>query len=135
MQTAKKDGVAAQNYTAATVNQRVLKRSVIKGYFLNHENFISADEKNKNPLSAYGRNAGAEFNYYNLKGTWEGWAAYHRSFKKTINDQNNFYDFGGKYNSPEFFCIAALWYLSAPIIIQIWALYQELKTTMQKKIR
>ena len=102
MQTAEKNGVAAQNYTAATVNQRVLKRSVIKGYFLNHENFISASEKIKNPLSAYGRNAGAEFNYYNLSGTWEGWAAYHRSFKKTVNDENNFYDFGGKYNTRNF---------------------------------
>lgn len=102
MQTAEKGDAAAQNYTAATVNQRVLKRSVIKGYFLNHENFITAEEKTKNPLSAYGRNAGAEFNYYNLKGTWEGWAAYHRSFKKTVNDNNNFYDFGGKYNTRNF---------------------------------
>jgi Domain of unknown function (DUF5916)/Carbohydrate family 9 binding domain-like len=102
IQTAKKEGVAAQNYTAATVNKRVLKRSVIKGYFLNHENFLSAEEKNKNPLNAYGRNAGAEFNYYNLKGTWEGWAAYHQSFKKTVNGQDNFYNFGGRYNGRNF---------------------------------
>jgi hypothetical protein len=105
MQTASKNGVAAQNYTAATINKRVLKRSVVKAYFLNHENFISAADKIKEPLKAYGRNAGFEFNYNNLKGNWEGWAAYNHSFKKSIHNKDYFYQFGGRYNDRNFSAI------------------------------
>ena len=98
IQTAKKGEQPAQNYTAATVQQRVLKRSVIKAYFLNKENFISQNEKEKNPLDAYGRNAGAEFNYNNLKGNWGGWASYNHSFKSGINTNDNLINLGGNYN-------------------------------------
>ncbi|MFT3681720.1 MAG: DUF5916 domain-containing protein [Ferruginibacter sp.] len=102
MQTAKKDDVAAQNYTAATIQRRVLKRSVVKAYFLNHENFISSSEKQANPLSAYGRNAGAEFEYNDLEGKWGGWAAYNHSFKKNVTDHNAFFQAGGQYNTRNF---------------------------------
>ena len=98
IQTAKKDGVAPQNYTAATIQKRVFKNSVIKTYFLNKENFISRTDKEKNPLNAYGRNAGVEFNFNNLKSTWGGWAAYNHSFKSGIKRYDDFIQMGGSYN-------------------------------------
>ncbi len=74
MQTAKTINTASQNYAAATLNKRVLKNSILRAYFLNHENFISPEEKKKNPLNAYGRNAGIKFNYIDLEGNGRhGW--------------------------------------------------------------
>ena len=102
IQTAQKGEVAAQNYTAATIQKRVLKSSVIKAYFLNKENFISKSDKEKHPLAAYGRNAGVEFNYNNLQGTWGGGASYNHSFKSGIGKEDNFINVGGNYNGRNF---------------------------------
>ena len=102
MQTGKKDGYAAQNYTAATVNKSVLKRSVIKAYFLNRQGFLPAGERSKNPLDAYGRNAGTEFNYNDIQGKWGGWASYHHSFKPGISKDNSYINAGGNYNGRNF---------------------------------
>ncbi len=102
MQTAKTDNTASQNYTAATIHRRVLSRSVLKAYFLNHENFMSAEQKKANPLAAYGRNAGGEFEYNDLQGKWAGWATYNYSFKKGITDNNSFTQLGGRYNGRNF---------------------------------
>jgi Domain of unknown function (DUF5916)/Carbohydrate family 9 binding domain-like len=108
IQTAKKGAVAAQNYTAATIHQRVLKRSVIKAYFLDRENFISKAEKKQHPLDAFGRNAGIEFNYNNEKSTVEGWASYNHSFKEGITSDNGFINTGIKYNGRNVTGLAAL---------------------------
>ena len=105
IQTAKKGEVAPQNYTAATFQKRVLKNSGIKAYFLNKENFISSAKKEKNPLAAYGRNAGLEFNYNNLQSTLGGWASYNFSLKPGINRDNNFFNVGGNYNGRKFSAI------------------------------
>lgn len=102
MQTGRKGQYSPENYTAASISQRLFKRSVIKGYFLNRENGISDEEKKKNPLDAYGRNAGVEFNYNNLKGTWGGWAGYHHSFKEGISAENAYYNAGFNYNGRNF---------------------------------
>jgi hypothetical protein len=102
MQTAAKGNVATQNYTAATIHHRVMKRSVVKAYFLNHENFISANEKETNPLNAYGRNAGVEFEYNDLPGKWGGWLTYNHSYKKGIKNNNSFIQAGGQYNVRNF---------------------------------
>lgn len=98
MQTGRKGDYSPENYTAASVSQRVLKRSVIKAYFLNRENSLTDSQKAKDPLNAWGRNAGMEFNYNNLKGTWGGWAAYHHSFKPGITRDNQYIDAGFNYN-------------------------------------
>lgn len=102
MQTGRKGAYSPENYTAASISQRVLKRSVVKAYFLNRENAITQEERIKSPLDAYGRNAGLEFNYNNLKGDWSGWAAYHHSFKPGIRKDNQFIDAGINYNGRKF---------------------------------
>ena len=88
MQTGKQDSYAAENFTAFTIQRSVLKRSVIKTYFLNRENDISEEAAKKNPLDKYGRNAGVSFEYTNTAGTFSSWTDFHKSFKATINDDD-----------------------------------------------
>jgi hypothetical protein len=97
MQTKAKGDFAAQNYSAVSINQGVLKRSVFKGYFFNR----SAHETTKNPipdpLDKYGRNAGGEFNYTNQNGNIQAWAGYHHSMKEGINNHNAYINLGAGY--------------------------------------
>ena len=102
MQTGRKDNYAPENFSAFTLQKRVLKRSMIKGYFLNRENFISVEEEKKNPLDKYGRNAGLSFDYSNSTGTFGYWANYNLSIKPTIKDLNNYIEAGVNYNSRKF---------------------------------
>ncbi|MFN5226358.1 MAG: DUF5916 domain-containing protein [Bacteroidota bacterium] len=102
MQTGVKNSYRAENYMAASISQRLFKRSVVRGYFLNRENFISAGEKAANPLNAFGRNAGAEFNYINKNGEWSVWGAYNHSFKKNITNDNQYFNAGFEYNRRRF---------------------------------
>ncbi|MBN8720153.1 MAG: carbohydrate binding family 9 domain-containing protein [Sediminibacterium magnilacihabitans] len=102
MQTGSQGDYSAENYTAATINQAVLKRSTLNLYFMNRQGFLSDSAKKADPLSAYGRNLGGEFNYTNLKGTWNGWAGYHQSFKPGITKDDRFMDLGGSYNGRYF---------------------------------
>ena len=88
MQTGKQGNYAAENFSAFTLQRSVLKRSIIKTYFLNRENFISAEEAKKNPLDRYGRNAGVTFEYSNTAGTFSSWTDIHKSFKSGINDDD-----------------------------------------------
>lgn len=98
MQTGKKNGSPAQNYSAVSINQGVLKRSMIKGYFLNRSASLSAVEIQKDPLQKYGRNAGMELAYSNLSGTWSGWATYNHSFKPGIFKNNIYSNAGFSYS-------------------------------------
>lgn len=102
MQTGRKDNYAPENFSAFTLQKRVLKRSMIKGYFLNRENFISIEEEQKNPLDKYGRNAGVSFDYSNAEGTVSHWVNYNLSIKPTIKDLNSYYEFGTSYNTRKF---------------------------------
>ena len=102
VQTARTDNYAAENFTTASVSQRVLKRSSISGYFLNRQAFLNDQEKQKDPLLEYGRNSGLSFEYTNLKGNWNAWTSYHHSSKPTINSDNNFYGIGYQYNGRTF---------------------------------
>ncbi len=90
IQTGNKDAYTAENYSAATIQRNVLKRSVVRAYFLNRESFMSADDKKKNPLDAYGRNAGTEFDYSNLKGSFVATGSFNHSYKPGITKNNNF---------------------------------------------
>lgn len=99
MQTGRKDNYAPENYLALSIDQRVFKRSVIKGYVLNRQSFMRDDEKRNNPLNEFGRNAGLEFNYSDLAGKWGAWATYHHSFKPTITTANTYYSTGVNYNA------------------------------------
>ncbi|MEM9326547.1 MAG: DUF5916 domain-containing protein [Bacteroidota bacterium] len=72
---AERDG---QNYTIAAVNQRLFTRSVLKGYISNRQAVVEGEGFNSND---YSRNAGIEFNYLNLPGTWNVLGALHLSEK------------------------------------------------------
>ena len=94
MQTGRQGNYSPENFSAFTVHRRVLKRSSIKGYFLNRENFISEAAAKKNPLDRFGRNAGLVFEYSNLKGTFSYWATYNQSFKQGLNTEDKYLEGG-----------------------------------------
>ncbi|MBI2729389.1 MAG: hypothetical protein HYX40_01320 [Sphingobacteriales bacterium] len=98
MQTGRKGEYSPENFTAVTVNQKVFKRSVIRGLFLNRQASLTDAQKLADPLSEYGRNAGTEFTYTNEKGSWSGWGSYHQSFKPGITDKDKYIETGGSYN-------------------------------------
>jgi hypothetical protein len=99
IQTAGKEGYHAENAAAVAINQRVLKRSVIKAYYLNRTQFVSDSIKNIDPFNKWGRNAGLEFNYSNVPGTWSGWSSFHQSFKPGITKNNQYINAGGTFKS------------------------------------
>jgi|694.fasta_scaffold72041_1 hypothetical protein len=94
MQTGKQGNYSPENFSAFTMQRSVLKRSVIKTYFLNRENYISEAEAKKNPLDKYGRNAGVTFEYSNSSGSFSAWADYHQAFKPTVTDQDKYVQAG-----------------------------------------
>jgi hypothetical protein len=102
MQTKATNTYAAQNYTAVSVQQQVLKRSVVKAYFLNREGFFTAKNKLTNALDAYGRNAGMEALYNSADGKYNAWLGLHHSIKPTITNLNNYLNYGAGYNSRKF---------------------------------
>lgn len=102
MQTAAQNEFAAQNYTAVSFNRRLLKRSSINGYFLNRNAFLSAIEKQKDPMKEFGRNAGLDARFTNQKGTVNFWGKYNLSFKPDIDKDRSFFMAGGRYNGRKF---------------------------------
>ncbi|HLK27818.1 MAG TPA: DUF5916 domain-containing protein [Puia sp.] len=102
MQTSSKGDYYADNYAALSINQNVFDRSMIKGYFLDRQSFEPEAVKQSNPLDKWGRNAGLEFDYSNLSGTWNTWTAYHQSFKPGITKDDKYIDFGGTYKNRHF---------------------------------
>ena len=99
MQTEKENEFAPQNYSAISVHERIWERSVIKGYFLNRNAFMSEEQKSKNPLDTYGRNAGLECNFSDNKGLWKAWGGYHLSLKPRTSGNNSYQQTGGGYFS------------------------------------
>lgn len=102
MQTVAKGAYSPENYSAVSFNKSVLARSVVKLYFLNHQNFQTAAQQKNDPLNAWGRNAGATFDYISRDGKWNGWYAFHHSFKPGITAQNNFQEAGFAFNTKKF---------------------------------
>jgi hypothetical protein len=100
MQTGRQGNYSPENFSAFTIQRSVLKRSNIKAYFLNRENFISEKEAAKNPLDKYGRNAGVVFEYSNPEGTFNAWADYHQAFKPTVTDQDKYIQTGFMIEKP-----------------------------------
>ena len=121
MQTGKQGNYSPENFSAFTLHKRVLKRSEIKGYFLNRENYISKEEALKNPLDRYGRNADISFEYSNVPGTFSSWAAYHQSMKANITDLNSYVDIGIATNQKHWNTVLEIGNLGK-IIIRIWGL-------------
>ena len=92
IQTGAKGAYSPENFSAFTIQKRFWQRSVLKTYFLNRENFISAAEIKKNPLDQYGRNAGLTLLLSNNEGTKKAEISYHQSMKPTINNQDAFFE-------------------------------------------
>jgi hypothetical protein len=106
MQTGRQGNYSPENFAAFTVHKRVLKRSSIKTYFLNRENFISEVAAKKNPLDRYGRNAGMSFEYSNPTGSVGSWATYNQSFKQGLSNEDKYVEAGFNLSSQHWNYIA-----------------------------
>jgi hypothetical protein len=102
MQTGRTDNYVPSNYSSVAFSQRVLDRSLIKGYFNNRTSFMTDDERSKDPLNKFGRNAGIELNFTDKPGLWQGWAGYHYSWKPDISSNNIYWNTGGVYSGRSF---------------------------------
>ena len=102
MQTVSKGNYMPENFSAVSINKNVFARSVFKLYFLNRQNFQTIKQQKEDPLNAYGRNAGASFDYFSKDGKWNGWYSFHHSFKQGVTTQDNFQDGGFAFNSKKF---------------------------------
>ncbi|MBI5856332.1 MAG: carbohydrate binding family 9 domain-containing protein [Sphingobacteriales bacterium] len=103
MQTKAKGDFASQNYSAVSINQQVLRRSLFKAYFLNRTGIETTKHPIKDPMDKYGRNAGAEFSFTNEKGDVQAWSGFHSSMKKDIHDKNAYLNLGAGYFGRQFF--------------------------------
>ncbi|CAG4999949.1 hypothetical protein DYBT9275_02351 [Dyadobacter sp. CECT 9275] len=97
MQTAANASHPQQNYSAISFNQRVLKRSTIKVYFLNRASKMDDAAKQTEPMLAYGRNAGAEFQFINSSGKLSFTPSLHYSWKEGVKTDNWFYNIQTRY--------------------------------------
>ncbi len=78
----------AANFTVATVQKKVLKRSAISAIFVDKENFLGKlSEAQKDGIQPWNRVGGLEFNLYSADNRWEGEWYYHRSFSPDPNQQ------------------------------------------------
>ena len=92
IQTGAKGNYSAENFSAFTIQKRFWQRSLLKAYFLDRENFISAADLKKNPMDQYGRNAGMSLTLANNEGTKKAEFSFHKSIKPTINDKDAFFE-------------------------------------------
>ena len=92
IQTGAKGAYAPENFSAFTIQKRFWQRSLLKTYFLDRENFISAADLKKNPMDQYGRNAGMTLTLANNEGTKKAEFSYHQSIKPTIKDKDAFFE-------------------------------------------
>ena len=95
VQTKKTDQKLAENNTIMAMNYRVLKRSVIKGMFINRS--TTGD----NPVDDHSQNYGLEFNYLSEKGNFNNWVSYHGSKAKDFSD-GHFFGVEGSYATRKF---------------------------------
>jgi hypothetical protein len=92
LQTREANGFLPQNYTVASFQQQVLKRSVIKGY-LQNRNALRSDSPD------YNRNAGLEFQYMSADGRFQTFAGYAKSFTPGLEKKNYSYISGIGYDN------------------------------------
>ncbi len=92
IQTGSKGSYSPENFSAITIQKKLWQRSLLKTYFLDRENFISAAEAKKNPMDVYGRNAGMTLTLANNEGTKKVEMSYHQSIKPNINDKDAFFE-------------------------------------------
>jgi len=84
MHTKSEIGRFGQNYSTVTFQQRLWKRSTIKGIFLNRQAYEGSEQVEND----YGRNIGGEFNYSTPDGKIRTQFGALQSFKAGISDKN-----------------------------------------------
>jgi len=94
LQTKNTEDAIGQNYTSITLHQKVLSRSVVKGYIHNRQAYDGEFLDND-----YNRTAGLEFNFRSPDGNWESFLGYGRSFSNGNTSDNWFGNMALRYNS------------------------------------
>lgn len=79
MQTGKSDTIAANNFSVAVLQRKILSRSNFS-LFMTNKQAISPDSDSSYPSNLYNRVAGAEFNFASADNNLTGKAYYHHSF-------------------------------------------------------
>ncbi|MEM8894922.1 MAG: DUF5916 domain-containing protein, partial [Bacteroidota bacterium] len=95
-------GVPGQNFTVATVQRQVFKRSNISLIFVNRETTGETNFENVDPedeLSEFNRVAGLDFNLSSNDNKWRGKAFYHHSFSPENMPENASHGSFLSYNS------------------------------------
>ncbi len=87
-----------QNYTAAALHRRVLKRSTIRALVVNRQSVTEGEFSSTD----YGRNATLEFEYISNDGKWVGKAGYNHAFKENVTTDNQFIVGSMGYNGRKF---------------------------------
>lgn len=100
------------NYSFATAQRKVFKRSVLGGFFVNKENFLDGlTSQQREGYQRYNRVAGMEFNLYSEDNRWEAESYVHRSFSpEQLKNPMSAAQFIG-FNSPHFYARGAYQYI------------------------
>ena len=86
------------NYSSLALHQRVLKRSVLRGYFHNRVGFSEGSIKGDD----FNRIGGLEFNYSSVDSKWRAMAGYGLAFSNENQDQNHIFNLLGGYGGRAF---------------------------------
>lgn len=92
------DQTLGQNYSAIALHQRIGKRSLIKGLFLNRQAFDGSDSVDGDN----GRNMALETVLSTADGRWRATGGYLQSFKENIEEDNAMYHGGLYYSGTRF---------------------------------
>lgn len=93
IQTQKNGDFSAQNYSVASVQQKIFKRSTVKGFVINRQ----ATDKTEIVKDDYNRVAGMDFRYMSENGRWRGTVNYHATYTDEKLNSNNLYTLGLDY--------------------------------------
>lgn len=97
LQTGKGEGIPSNNYSVAVLQRKLLKRSNVRGFFINRQAMGSkVEEAEANSFNMVG---GLEFTYLSQDGKWRSDAMYHHSFNTVSQPDNAFLNLGGQFRS------------------------------------
>jgi hypothetical protein len=88
IQAGKKYGLPAQNYTVGSFDQKILRRSNIRGMFTNRD--ATLDSTQGNSFKKYNRVAGLEFNFLSTNSKFNGRTGYYHSFNPGKSTSSGF---------------------------------------------
>ncbi len=94
----KADELPGNNYSSFAIHQRVLKRSIIKGYFHNRQGYSDGSSIEND----YNRIGGLEFSYRSVDGKWQSFGGYGLAFTDANQDKNYYYNTAAGYDGKAF---------------------------------